>query len=1313
MFKKMLFSFLSLMVLASVVVAEPAPTPESHLLLPYFEVSLEGLEQMTFLSFVNSGNDTIFLTAKLYSNWAVPMLEVPIQLQGREVKSINLHEWVMNGNLTANEKVCSDGSNDCMELTHLQEALSGQPSTMTQLYYGSVVEEGVATGFITIEADNGFLPESDVLWGDYFYSDPVENFAQGQRLVRLEPDLSCADLCYRHSIRFLEGGGFSGGTKLTIWNWDGQERVPSEFPEPQFLLGQTSIDVYNEKGDLIDVVPQVALLPSQTLLVSDLNLDKSVGWIDLTTEQKSTVSGFYRAMGRFSVGVPAWCLPCDPCKLNSPCYEAGHPECTSQVCIPAEVRVYGDGRGRVNSPFSLEYRIFGSAEVTVDVSNLPDGLIHSNSRIAGIPNEEKDFTITVTNDCGQDEVTIPIDPDGGGSTTTLTVIKEVINDDGGTATVDQFELFIDNQSVTSGQPETVAPGTYTVSEINLPGYTAGAWTGDCNAAGRVTLAGGDRKTCRIVNDDQPARLTLIKQVINDDGGTARVSDFPLFVDAQQVTSGVPTQLPAGTYQASEQNLNGYIAGAWTGDCNANGRVTLALGDDKTCVITNDDETTRPAYLTLIKTVVNDDGGSARVSDFQLSISGRAVASRERVQLSPGSYTAAEQNLPGYSAGPWTGDCAANGSITLAEGDDKVCRIVNDDEPTTLKLIKRVINDDGGSAVVGDFDLFIGNRRVNSGAVNKVNPGSYTVRENNLPGYSTAGWTGDCSPDGQVNLALGDDKTCIITNDDNPPEKAYLTLIKRVTNDNGGTAQPSDFALFINSQQVASGVRVQLSPGSYTASENNLPGYSAGAWTGDCAADGSVTLAKNDDKVCTITNDDQPARIKLIKYVVNDHGGTAKASDFNLYVGSKKVTTGIFYDVTPGTHTAREDNLPGYTAGTWGGDCAYDGTVTVALGETKVCDITNDDQPARIKVIKHVVNDDGGTATVSDFDLYIGNKKATSGVFYDVTPGTHTVSETNLPGYTAGSWGYDCSANGTVTVALGESKVCDITNDDQPSTLKLIKWVVNDHGGTAKASDFDLFIGGQKATSGVAYEKAPGSYTVSETNLPGYEAGLWTGDCSSDGKVTLGLGEHKVCEITNDDIPPTIKLIKTVVNDDGGTASVSDFNLFVGNKAVTSGTTYEMSAGTYTASEQNLPGYTAGPWTGDCAADGTVTLGLGEHKVCEITNDDDYVCDPTPTFRIWNGDVSYNDPHRYSHYTEVSFNFEVDGEVDGEVQIFWRNGGSTYIKKRISVSLDCDDAAKQGSLYWDSTGKSHHPGHGAKYEARLVIGNQVISSIPLN
>jgi hypothetical protein len=101
-------------------------------------------------------------------------------------------------------------------------------------------------------------------------------------------------------------------------------------------------------------------------------------------------------------------------------------------------------------------------------------------------------------------------------------------------------------------------------------------------AGSVMLAAGDKVTCTFTNRAKP-KLTLIKVVV---GGSLTVADFPLYVDALQVTSGVKNIFAVGSYLASEDEQPGYMAGDWTGDCDAVGNVTLAYGDDKTCTITN-------------------------------------------------------------------------------------------------------------------------------------------------------------------------------------------------------------------------------------------------------------------------------------------------------------------------------------------------------------------------------------------------------------------------------------------------------------------------------------------------------------------------------------------------------------------------------------------------------------------------------------------------------------------------------------------------------------------------------------------------------
>ena len=75
----------------------------------------------------------------------------------------------------------------------------------------------------------------------------------------------------------------------------------------------------------------------------------------------------------------------------------------------------------------------------------------------------------------------------------------------------------------------------------------------------------------------------------------------------------------------------------------------------------------------------------------------------------------------------------------------------------------------------------------------------------------------------------------------------------------------------------------------------------------------------------------------------------------------------------------------------------------------------------------------------------------------VDPGTYNVTEPAVAGYATT---YDGCSN--VGLALGETKTCTITNNDQPATLIVKKVVVNDNGGTKVASDFSFQVNGGAA-----------------------------------------------------------------------------------------------------------------------------------------------------------------------------------------------------------------------------------------------------------
>jgi uncharacterized repeat protein (TIGR01451 family) len=179
----------------------------------------------------------------------------------------------------------------------------------------------------------------------------------------------------------------------------------------------------------------------------------------------------------------------------------------------------------------------------------------------------------------------------------LRVVKQVVNNNGGTAVTSGFTMHVKLAGVDvagspaagAGSPGTaysLAPGTYNVSEdINAQYGTS--FSGDCDAGGNVTLALGEDKTCTITNDDLAASINVVKTVVNDNGRTNVVGDFPLFVSGTPVTSGATNTFAPGVYAITE-TINPDYTPTFSGDCDAGGSLNLAPGDNKFCIITNDD-----------------------------------------------------------------------------------------------------------------------------------------------------------------------------------------------------------------------------------------------------------------------------------------------------------------------------------------------------------------------------------------------------------------------------------------------------------------------------------------------------------------------------------------------------------------------------------------------------------------------------------------------------------------------------------------------------------------------------------------------------
>lgn len=509
--------------------------------------------------------------------------------------------------------------------------------------------------------------------------------------------------------------------------------------------------------------------------------------------------------------------------------------------------------------------------------------------------------------------------------------------------------------------------------------------------------------------------------------------------------------------------------------------------------------------------------------------------------------------------------------------------------------------------------------------------------------------------------------------------AELIVVKQVINDDGGNGGLNDFAVSSSAGTLTfdAGVvggttttytsdTLYVPPGTYTLAEIDFDGYTEGTWdctvgtVGSTAFDsGSVTLAFGEQTVCTIINDDIAPTLTLAKTVVNDNGGVLADTDFSLSVDSTVVTNGVATTVAANTPIfISELDVDGYTEGTWActdanglttslpsAGLATGESIMLASGADVTCAISNDDIAPTLTLTKTVVNDDGGDLAIIDFDIAIDGAEVTSGAPYTVLANTPiAISELAVPGYTEGTWA--CTdANGlttglpsagvatgeTLTLASGADVTCSISNDDIAPTLTLTKTLINDNGGLNSIVDFDLSVDGTVVASGAPQTVlANSAITISELDLDGYTEGTWactdangltaglpTAGVATGEPVTLEPGSDVTCAITNDDVAPSLTLVKVLTNDDGGDKTIADFDIAIDGVEVLSGSNNIVAANTdIVISELDLDGYTAGTWscsdstgltttlpTAGVATGETINLAEGAIVTCEISNDD--------------------------------------------------------------------------------------------------------------
>jgi uncharacterized repeat protein (TIGR01451 family) len=205
----------------------------------------------------------------------------------------------------------------------------------------------------------------------------------------------------------------------------------------------------------------------------------------------------------------------------------------------------------------------------------------------------------------------------------------------------------------------------------------------------------------------------------------------------------------------------------------------------------------------------------------------------------------------------------------------------------------------------------------------------------------------------------------------------------------------------------------------------------------------------------------------------------------------------------------------------------------------------------LRVVKHVVNDNGGTLSAAGFTLHVkhagvdvtGSPKAGSetGTDYLLAPDTYNVSENAVGGYDA-TFSGACDASGNVTVAAGQTRTCTITNNDRAEPGIKVTKVANHalvYRGDSVTYTMTVANVGNEALKDVVVmddKCSPLTYVSGDTGTIGVLAvgEVWTYTCSdalivdTTNTVTASGKGVNTCKVVTDTAQESVKVINPAI-----------------------------------------------------------------------------------------------------------------------------------------------------------------------------------------
>jgi hypothetical protein len=199
------------------------------------------------------------------------------------------------------------------------------------------------------------------------------------------------------------------------------------------------------------------------------------------------------------------------------------------------------------------------------------------------------------------------------------------------------------------------------------------------------------------------------------------------------------------------------------------------------------------------------------------------------------------------------------------------------------------------------------------------------------------------------------------------------------------------------------------------------------WQQSASRIGSFSLTAQYTNWKTIVNLPPGVGITVNASVIN-HGQSKVPGDFAPYkVGTTTITLASSTVFSAGTYAITSGTDANYTQ-TFTGDCNSSGQITVTTGASKVCTITYEEKVAYVTVTNTVINH-GKSKTTADFAPYkVGSTTVTLNVATPVNSGSYFVTDKIDAGYNL-TFSGGCFTNGSITLAPGDNKTCNLTNEE--------------------------------------------------------------------------------------------------------------------------------------------------------------------------------------------------------------------------------------------------------------------------------------------